>query len=179
MRIIGRILIGLVLLVVVLAGVGMLLPRNVEVSRSAVVEAPPGEIFPEVNSLQRAAAWSPWLGIDPEVQTTYSGPDAGVGNRLEWQSDHPQVGNGSQEITASMPDSRVESALDFGDMGTAVAWFDLEPQGDATQVTWGLDADMGAGPIGRWMGLMMDDWVGSDYEEGLQNLKDLVEGREG
>jgi hypothetical protein len=43
-------------------------------------------------------------------------------------------------------------------------------------VTWMLDTDMGAGPIGRWMGLMMDKWVGGDYETGLQNLKSLVEG---
>lgn len=176
MRIIGRILIGLVVLIAVIAGVGMLLPRNVEVTRSMVIEAPPSDVFPEVNSLQRAAEWSPWLGIDPEVQTVYSGPEEGVGNRLDWTSDHPQVGNGRQEITVSTPDARVESALDFGDMGTATAWFDLTPEGDATRVTWGLDADMGAGPVGRWMGLMMDTWVGADYETGLQNLKDLVEG---
>lgn len=176
MRILGRILLGLLVLVLVLLGIGMLLPRNVEVTRSTVIEAPPAEVFAEVNSLQRAAAWSPWLGLDPEVQTTYSGPEEGVGNRLEWTSDNPQVGNGSQEITASQPDSRVESALDFGEMGTAKAWFDLQPEGAGTQITWGLDADMGAGPIGRWMGLMMDGWVGGDYETGLANLKALVEG---
>ena len=28
----------------------------------------------------------------------------------------------------------------------------------------------------RWMGLMMDGWVGPDYEKGLQNLRKLVEG---
>jgi len=31
-------------------------------------------------------------------------------------------------------------------------------------------------PMGRWMGLMMDGWVGPDYETGLSNLKSLVEG---
>eukprot|EP01023_Acetabularia_acetabulum_P038207 TRINITY_DN36513_c1_g1_i1.p2 TRINITY_DN36513_c1_g1~~TRINITY_DN36513_c1_g1_i1.p2 ORF type:complete len:157 (-),score=35.49 TRINITY_DN36513_c1_g1_i1:16-486(-) len=34
---------------------------------------------------------------------------------------------------------------------------------------------MGSGPMGRWMGLMMDRWVGADYEQGLQNLKAVVE----
>lgn len=176
MRLAGRILIGIAILVAVLAGVGMLLPRNVEVTRSTVIEAPPGEIFGYVNSLQRAAEWSPWLGIDPDVQTRFSGPPEGVGNRMEWTSDNDQVGDGSQEISESVADSRVVSLLDFGAMGTATAWFDLQPEGGATRVTWGLDADMGAGPVGRWMGLMMDGWVGADYERGLSNLKALVEG---
>ena len=30
----------------------------------------------------------------------------------------------------------------------------------------------------RWMGLMMDNWVGGDYERGLVNLKELVEGQQ-
>ncbi|MEM1430055.1 MAG: SRPBCC family protein [Pseudomonadota bacterium] len=176
MRLIGRILIGLVVLIAVLAGIGMLLPRTVEVSRSIEIDATPEAVFPHINSLQRAAEWSPWLGIDPNVQTTYSGPEEGVGNRLEWASDDPQVGSGSQEIIESVAPTRVRSALDFGDMGGGEAWFDLTAAGDGTSVTWGLDADMGAGPIGRWMGLMMDDWVGADYEAGLANLKTLAEG---
>ncbi len=176
MRLIGRILIGIVVLVVVLLAVGMLFPRNVEVARSIEIDAPPETVFAHVNSLQRAAEWSPWLGIDPDVQTVYSGPEEGVGNRLEWTSEDPQVGNGAQEIIESEANTRVVSALDFGDMGLASATFELAPAGDGTSVTWALDADMGAGPVGRWMGLMMDNWVGADYETGLANLKALAEG---
>jgi len=38
---------------------------------------------------------------------------------------------------------------------------------------------MGAGlnSIGRWMGVMMETWVGDDCALGLANLKALVEGR--
>jgi effector-binding domain-containing protein len=45
-----------------------------------------------------------------------------------------------------------------------------------TQVTWSLDTDLGAGPIWRYFGLMMDRWVGKDFERGLVNLKALAEG---
>ena len=34
---------------------------------------------------------------------------------------------------------------------------------------------MGMNPMGRWMGLMMDGMVGADYDQGLANLKALVE----
>ncbi|MEM9247451.1 MAG: SRPBCC family protein [Pseudomonadota bacterium] len=175
MRIFGRIILGIVSLVVLLLAAGMLLPRSVEVTRSIEIETPPEAVFPLVNSLERTAEWSPWLGIDPDIETVYSGPSEGVGSKLDWTSEHPDVGNGSQEITESTPDSRVVTALDFGDMGTAYATFELSPDGGGTAVTWSLLADMGAGPIGRWMGLMMDGWVGPDYERGLANLKALAE----
>lgn len=61
-------------------------------------------------------------------------------------------------------------------MGTAEAWLSFVPEGAGTRVTWGLDAEMGNSPVGRWMDLMMDRWVGADSEQGLENLKSLAEG---
>jgi hypothetical protein len=167
-------------IVVVLAAIffagGFLLPKDVTVARSIEIDAPAEQIFPYVNSLKAGADWSPWLGRDPEVQLTYSGPDKGVGAKLNWASEHPQVGSGSQEISLSEQNSKVVTALDFGDMGNAVAQFNLVETAGKTTVTWDLATDMGNTPMGRWMGLMMDTWVGGDYETGLANLKALIEG---
>ncbi|MCG7520487.1 SRPBCC family protein [Ruegeria sp. Ofav3-42] len=177
MRIVKRILVTLLILILVLIGVSYLLPGKAEVSRSITIDAPASAIFPYVNSMQETEKWSPWLSRDPETQLSYSGPEAGVGNTLNWTSEHPQVGTGSQEIVESVPDQTVKTALDFGPMGTAQASFDLRPEGDQTQVTWGFESDLGMNPMSRWMGLMMDNWVGGDYERGLTNLKALVEGQ--
>ena len=161
--------------VILLAAGAYLLPRHVIIERSATIDAPPADVFPLVNSLKRGEEWSPWLGRDPGTTLTYEGPDEGVGAKMAWDSENPQVGSGKQEITLSTPDERVETALDFGAQGPAKAWFVLAPEGDGTVLTWGLDADMGNNPIGRWMGLMMDKWVGGDYEAGLVNIKALAE----
>ncbi len=177
MKFVKRILGILLILIVVLAGVSYLLPGKAEVSRSITINAPAEAIFPYVNSMQETEKWSPWLSRDPETKLSYSGPDAGVGNTLNWSSDHPQVGTGSQEIIESIDNQTVKTALDFGPMGTATALFDLKPEGDETQVTWGFESDLGMNPMSRWMGLMMDNWVGGDYERGLTNLKALVEGQ--
>lgn len=176
MRFVKRAITFLFVIAVVFAAGGMLLPRNVNVTRSIQIDAPPEEVFPHVNSLKAAAEWSPWLALDPDVALTYEGPDEGVGAKLAWASDHPNVGTGSQEIIASDDNQRVETALDFGQMGTANATYVLEATSLGTQITWGLGVDMGFGPMGRWFGLMMDGQVGPDYETGLQNLKELVEG---
>jgi hypothetical protein len=116
MRFLRNLLIAIVVVFVAVVAVAYVLPRQVEVERSVVIAAPPEEVFPYLNSLQRGAEWSPWLGLDPDVQLAYEGPEEGVGNTLAWVSEHPNVGSGRQEITVSDPNSRVESSLDFGDM---------------------------------------------------------------
>ncbi len=177
MKLIKRILVTLLVIILALVGVSYLLPGKAEVSRSITIDAPASAIFPYVNSMQETEKWSPWLSRDPETKLSYSGPEAGVGNTLNWASDNPQVGIGSQEITESTTDQSVQTALDFGPMGTATASFHLRPEGSGTQVTWGFVSDLGMNPMSRWMGLMMDNWVGGDYERGLENLKTLVEGQ--
>lgn len=175
MRILKRLLVGLVIVVLALVVIAYLLPREVTVARSVTIDAPAEEVFPHVNSMQKTEAWSPWLERDPDVKLSYDGPEMGVGNTLVWESENPQVGTGRQTITASAENARVDTDLDFGPMGTANAWFILDPAGEATEVTWGFRSDMGMNPVARWMGLMMDRWVGGDYERGLQNLKAVVE----
>ena len=85
------------------------------------------------------------------------------------------MGNGTQEITQSAPGERVESRLMFGQMGPSLAVIDLSTQELGTRVEWTLTSDMGFNPVGRWMGLMMDRWVGPDFETGLAHLKALAE----
>ena len=113
---------------------------------------------------------------DPDVQLSYSGPGAGVGNTMTWVSEDPQVGSGSQEIVVSEENALVQSVLDFGEMGTGEARFDLAPDGDGTEVTWTFDTDLGMNPAMRYLGLMMDSWLGQDFETGLARLKVVVEG---
>ncbi|SEW31162.1 Polyketide cyclase / dehydrase and lipid transport [Aliiroseovarius sediminilitoris] len=175
MKLVFGLLKGFAIVVVALIAIAFLLPSEVSVSRSIQISAPAADIFPHVNSMQATEAWSPWLSRDPNVELTYEGPEDGVGNTLRWSSDEPSVGTGIQVITASTPNERVETALDFGPQGLANAYFDLEPADGGTLVTWGFDTKLGMNPFARWMGLMFDSWIGADYEKGLANLKALVE----
>ena len=177
MRLIKRIFVTLIGAILVLVGVSYLLPGKAIVSRSISIDAPASVIFPYVNSMKETEKWSPWLSRDPETKLTYSGPEAGVGNTLYWSSEHEQVGTGTQEIVESIENQAVKTALDFGPMGIASASFVLQPEGDQTQITWGFESNLGMNPMMRWTGLMMDKWVGGDYERGLENLKELVEGQ--
>ena len=176
MRFLKNLLIGIVVLIVLAVGVAYLLPRNVIVERDVLVNAPPEAVFEHVNSLQAFSEWSPWGDYDPEMQVVYSGPETGVGNVMEWTSDHPNVGNGRQEIVEVIENEIVRTSLAFDGMGEAQAWWILTPEDEGTRVTWGLDSDMGNNPVSRWFGLMLDGFVGADYERGLERLREAVEG---
>lgn len=175
MRLLKNIVIALLTLVVVFVGVAFLLPREVTVSRQALINAPPEKVFSYVNDLRKFNEWSPWEQKDPQMKQTFTGPDAGVGQKVVWESDHKEVGSGSQEIVESTSPNHVKTALDFGDMGSASATFDLEGFDGGTRITWGFATDTGNNPMMRWMGLMFDSWVGAEYEKGLANLKALAE----
>lgn len=175
MRLLRNLILGLVALVVVLALAAFALPREVTVARSITVAAPPAVVFPYVNSLREFTRWSPWSAMDPNMKVTHEGAVEGVGAKMTWASENGQVGTGTQEITESVQDERVAYRLEFGGMPPSGAYFDLEPAVDGTLVTWTLAADMGMNPIGRWMGLMMDGFVGKDFATGLARLKTLAE----
>ncbi len=172
-----KVLLGIIVTLAVLfvAG-GLLLPSEQHVERSIVIDAEPGNVFPLVNDFRQFNEWSPWATIDPEgTRYEFSGPSAGVGSTMSWSSEHPNVGSGAQEIIESRPDTMVKSKLTFEGFDTpSYATFTLEPADGGTRLTWAFDANLDS-MVGRYMGLMMEKWVGADYEKGLARLKDLAE----
>ena len=165
----------LFIVLILFAVIGLLLPSSTAVERSIVIEAPAGEVFPHLNGMRAFHAWSPWSAIDPETVYEFSGPEQGVGSRMNWFSGNQQVGQGSQEITLSVPDREVETRLEFGDQGNGTATFLLEPEGNGTRVRWQFSTEFGWDLFSRYIGLMLDSMVGVQYDKGLQDLKARIE----
>lgn len=175
MSIVKKVVLALLAIIVLFVVVGFLLPSRAHVERSITIEAPQATVFALVDGYRRFNDWSPWHGRDPETRYELEGPEFGVGAKMRWASDQPDVGSGSIETTASEPYSLVRSRLDFGPRGTAESFIRLEPAAAGTAVTWGFETGFGANLPGRYMGLMFNRWVGADYEAGLANLKELAE----
>lgn len=169
--------IGLVLLLImVLIGVGgMFLPNYQKIERTTLIKASPEQLFPYVNQLTTFQRWSPWAKIDPEAEYTFSGPEAGVGNKMEWRSSNKNVGVGTQEIIESEAPLRVRTKLILTTKGEpSYAELQLSPNGEQTEVRWTFEASLEK-TIDRYFGLFLEDWVGAAYEQGLSNLKTLAE----
>ncbi|MCX6550351.1 MAG: SRPBCC family protein [Acidobacteria bacterium] len=163
-------------LLVILVVVAFLLPRTVHVDRSITINAPRTTVFAQVNSFATFNKWSPWFELDPKAKYTFDGPVSGVGARMTWVGDPGTLGSGSQVITASQPEERVASDVDFGQGGLAKQVITLADSGTGTRVTWGIDVDLGMNPVSRYFGLMFDKMIGKDFEKGLAGLKAYAEG---
>lgn len=151
-----------------------------KVVRTIDVAAPPSTVFEQVNDFHQWQAWSPWEGLDPDQQRTYSGPDSGVGSHYAW-SGYRKVGEGTMEIIASEPSNSVTVDLRFLKPFKSVAEtrFDIAAQGDGSTVTWTMEGELTF--VTRVMGIFksMDAMIGPDFEKGLKQLKGTVEGTPG
>ncbi len=160
---------------------GSLLPRHVHVERSIEIERPASTVFVLLNGYNMFTSWSPWAERDPDAVYEYSGPASGVGARMSWSGDPRLVGNGWQEITGSEPYSMVRTHLYFDQQGQADAYFQISEAGSGVHLTWGFDTDLLEGQsflggiLAKYFGLFFDQWIGSDYEQGLVKLKVFAE----
>jgi hypothetical protein len=157
-------------------------PRS-HMERSVVINAQPAAVYEELISFKNINTWSPWFKLDPNMKLTYEGPEAGVGAKMTWDSQDPNVGKGAQWIMEAEENRRVKSGMNFGAMeGNFVAEFILEPTPEGTKVTWTYDGDVSNTPtmnaaFGKFFGAFTDSMLGPSYEQGLDALKRKVESK--
>jgi hypothetical protein len=168
---------GMVLLafLVILVVGGYLMPRHYHVERSRTIRASTADIQSQITDLHKWQVWNPWATYDTAMQVTYGTPSAGLGATMSWTS--KEMGDGSITITHITPDS-IREALNFGpEIEPPTATFYFKPEGQGTQVRWAMDGELGNNPFIRWYGLVMDSFIGKDYDRGLAKLADVVEGK--
>jgi uncharacterized protein YndB with AHSA1/START domain len=151
-------------------------PDTFTVQRSTIINASPDKIFPLINDYKHWASWSPYEKVDPEMKRIFSGAPSGKGAVYEWDG-NKNVGHGRMEIVDTVPPTRVTIKLDFFTPFEAhnVAEFTMQPQGSVTNVSWSM-----RGPVPFMAKIMhvvmnIDKMVGSQFEEGLTNMKAVAE----
>jgi hypothetical protein len=170
-----KLLIVLVVLAGVVVGVGFLLPSKFHVERSVVIQKDASAIHPLIANPSRWPEWSAWTKENyPEMVATYEGPAEGVGAKSNWKD--PKNGNGGLVITKSDPATGIVYDLTFENCEPSTAAIAYTKAEGGTQVTMSVDGDVGSNPFYRYLGLLMDKFMGGDFEKGLNKLKTVVEG---
>lgn len=168
--------------ILAVAGVAALLlfarsrPHTFRIERSTRIEAPPEAIYGYMADFHRLPAWLPYEQKDPDMQRRYSGTPAGAGAVYDFAGDS-SVGTGRMEIIELTPPTRVRMSLEMHKPMHArnLIEFGLRADGGATVVSWSME---GRNPfIARLLGIFidMDRMIGKDFEQGLANLKAVVE----
>lgn len=179
MKALKTILITLVVIVVLLVLISFFLPSKVHVERTKVISAPPEVVFEWVNNYKNWEKWSYWHTLDPQMQLKYSDVTAGVGAWYEWSSKQKNVGNGKLEMLESVPNERIKNRMTFEGMGSSYSEIILEKAEGGTKVTMTMDNEQEGMSgfkkiMGKYFNLMMDKFVGKDYEACLNNMDSLA-----
>ncbi len=164
------------LLVLLFVGIVWMQPTEFRIARSATMSATPEVVFAQVNDFHAWQAWSPWAKKDPNAKASYEGPGAGPGAVFHWAGNE-DVGEGSMTIVESEPNERILIRLDFIKPfeSTDNAEFTFEAEDEQTKVTWAM---LGTNSfVEKIFFLLMDvdKMVGQDFEQGLANMRQLVE----
>lgn len=175
MRILKWGLIVLIALALLLGLGGMLLSPQYAVQRSVTVGAPADKVYGLINNPREWRKWTAWNERDPQMEITYSGPEAGAGAGWAWTS--RSEGSGSMRLTEAIAGQRVAYELHFPEFDSrSTGALTLTPiAGGGVDVVWSINGDMGANPLMRWMGLAMDSMIGKDFARGLARLKAVAE----
>ena len=171
---IKKIFIFIMALIALLLVLAIFLPSSYKVERSLTINAPAEVVYKQVIDLNNYLKWNPWSKMDPEAKQTVAEKSFGVG--ASWSWDGEVVGKGGLTITEAVEYTSIKTELEFTeprqDKGIG-HWF-FEESGGTTIVTWSMEGDLGY-PVGRYMGLMMDGMLGEQFEQGLENIKTIVE----
>ncbi len=172
-----KIFMGVAVIVVGFVVVVALQPSDFRVTRMVTIAAPPSAVFAQVNDFHNWVAWSPWEKLDPALKRSYEGAPAGTGAMYAWVGNH-QVGEGRMTVMESRPSELIRIKLDFVKpfRGTNIAEFTFEPRGDQTAVTWTMTGQKNFMAKAIHLFMSMDRMVGGYFEQGLAQMKSLVEG---
>ena len=177
-----KILIAVLALIVLLVAAVVILAFAVKsdfkVEREITINRPKADVFAYVKNLKNQNYWGPWYKKDPAMKQEFKGQDGSPGFVASWVSENPDVGTGEQEIKNVVEGERLDTELRFKKPFTATSGAYLTTEaaaGDQTKVKWGFTM-----ALPRPFNLMclvvdVDKEAGKDFEEGLSNLKRILE----
>ncbi len=173
MKIVKKILIGLVALIAIVLIVALFVEKDYSVEREIVINKPSPAVFSYVKQIKNQDHFSKWNMADPGMKKTYKGTDAAVGFIYAWEG-NSDVGKGEQEIKRIEEGKRIDMDLRFIEPmeATAQAYITTDAVNQTqTKVKWGMKSSMPYPFNIMRVFMSIEDMLGKDIETGLTNLK--------
>lgn len=170
MNIFRLVLIIIGILMLLLFAIPLFLPSSTIVERSIVIERPIEEVFDETVDFNTFINWNPWTKMESVLDFRVVSSEPLIGSKVEWNGD--TIGKGYLERTKIETNKLIESDLIFIQPWETRAKdiMIFEPVTKGTKVRWQNHMALEY-PFGRYMSLIMDAFLGTDFEKGLASLK--------
>lgn len=142
---------------------------KMHIIRSKQINAPLDKVYQLISNMNEWKEWSPWLIMNPVAKVAVS-DDA---KHYSWEG--KRVGTGEMKVLKENGKDKVDYDLTFLKpwKSTAKVSMKLDPTPSGTMVHWEMDSSLPWFMF--WMKKSMEAFVGSDYDRGLNLLKDYAE----
>ena len=164
-------------IIVILIFLVIIAPVSYDVRRSIIIHRKLPEVFDYIKSIKNQDNWSPWKKKDPNMKQEFEGVDGEVGFISKWEG-NKEVGTGEQEIKKIVTNERIESELRFFKpwKSQSDAYIHVEAiDNKSTRVIWGFSGKQKRPLNIFFLFFSMEKSVGKDFEEGLNDLKKILE----
>lgn len=172
---IGFVLITILALVLI---AGLFIKQEYTIAREITIDKPNDSVFKYIKYLKNQDNYSVWNRKDPKSIKTYSGQDATVGFLSSWDSQDPNIGAGTQEITKIEDNKRFDLDIRFKRpiTSTSTAFMATEKiSSSQTKVIWSFSGKFDY-PINSIMPIVgVEKMLGNDMQKSLDDLKVLLE----
>ena len=182
MKTVKRILIVLAIIVAIPLILALFVSPEYTVERSVQINRPKDQVFGYIKHLKNHDNFTVWSKMDPNMKKEFRGDDATVGFVSAWESQDDNVGTGEQEIRKIEEGRLIETELRFIKPfeGLATANMITEDAGNnTTTVRWNFSSRMPYPMNVMLLFMDMEDMLGKDLQQGLDNLKRSMESPEG
>jgi hypothetical protein len=172
----GKLIIGLVLIIVLVAvagfAYGLSLPSSKTFTRSVVIKADESDIHKYVGDLKQWPEWGPWREMDPDMTWEFSETTDEVGSWTTWKG---KDGNGRLEIISTDENKGIEYTLTFEGWDPQKGAIRYAEEGDDIKVTWQAHMDVGGNVVYRYMISFFEGSMNEMFDKGLANVKAKAE----
>lgn len=164
---------GVVLLLIMLAG--FFLPAEFSAKRSAKIEAPEEVVFDSLRRITTWPKWHPWLeGAEDDDLISFGDTLKGKGAvvyKSREQSDMSKV----RILDVAPVRKEMEVRVQVAGQVTLTSTIHLQRKNNGTMIEWQDRGEVGINPIQRYIALAMPALLGKTIDQGLTNLKALME----
>lgn len=147
------------------------------ITRTAHTAAPADQVLPLIQDFHAWERWSPWEGLDPDMERTDAGPERGVGSAYAWSGDRKA---GAGQMTMTRADERgvaLDLAFTRPFKATHQVTIDVTPAVDGgSDLRWTMTGEQGL--LGRifYRVFPMEKMLAEDFDKGLAQLSAVAEG---
>jgi hypothetical protein len=159
------------LLLLVLALVGLILPQSYSVNKTIEINANLKVIKPLITDFSQWQKWSPWEKVDPSIHFTLGEPSSGLGAHQSWEG---KWGYGEMIIT-SVSQNKVNFNILLNAEHIIRGTFNLSEQNGIVTLICNIKGQTTAPLISGYTAILSEYVLSNTVSLGLNNLQTVAQ----